>query len=116
MKKLVGAPVQVVGRHDLVAQLRDVQQRQRRRRLPGRDRQRAGAAFDRGDALLEHIGGRVHDPRVDVAELLERKQVGRVVRVFEDVGRGLVKRHRARAGGRVRHLAGVERQRAEIPG
>ena len=92
MEELVGAAVEVVGRYDLVAHLRDVQQGQRGRRLPGRHGQRAGAAFDRGDALLEHVGGRVHDARVDVPELLEGKQVGRVVGVLEDERGGLVDR------------------------
>ena len=46
--------------------------------------------------------GRVHDPRVDVAELLEREQVRGVLGVVEDVGRGLVDRQRAGAGGGVR--------------
>ena len=112
MEELVGAAVKVVGRDDLVAHLRDVQQGQRGRRLPGRNAQRARAALDRGDALLEHVGGRVHDPRVDVAELLEGEQVRRVVGVFEDVGGRLVNRHGPRAGGRVGDLAGVQRQRA----
>jgi hypothetical protein len=36
--------------------------------------QRADAALERGDALLEDVGRRVHDPRVDVAEFLEPKR------------------------------------------
>ena len=31
----------------------------------------ADAAFERGHPLFEHGGGRVHDARVDVAELLQ---------------------------------------------
>ena len=90
MEELVGAAVEVVGRDDLVAHLGDVQQGERGRRLPGGHRQRAGAAFDRGDALLEHVGGRVHDPGVDVPELLQGEQVRRVLGVLEDVGGRLV--------------------------
>ena len=53
---------------------RDVEDRIHDRRLSARHRQRADAAFERGDALLEHVGRRVHDPRVDVAELFEREK------------------------------------------
>ena len=49
--------------------------------LAGRDEQRAGAALERGDALLDDGLRRVHDARVDVAELREREQVRRVVGV-----------------------------------
>ena len=34
----------------------------------------ADAAFERRHALLEHGRGRIHDARVDVAELLQREQ------------------------------------------
>ncbi len=35
----------------------------------------ANAALERGDTLLDGVLRRVHDSRVDVAELLEREQV-----------------------------------------
>ena len=57
------------------------------------------AAFERGDALLEDVGRRVHDAGVDVAELLKPEEAGGVVGVVEDVRRGLVDRHGARLGG-----------------
>ena len=116
MEELVGAAIKVIGRDDCVAHLRDVDQGQERRRLSGRYGQRAGAALDRGDALLEDVGGRVHDPGVDVPEFLQREQVGRVVGVFEDERSGLIKRHSPRPGGRIRHLAGMQRLRAEVLG
>ena len=116
MEELVGAAVKVIGRYDLVAHLSDVEQPQCRRGLSRGHRQGAGAALDPGDALFEHIGGRVHDARVDVPELLERKQVGRVLSIFEHEGGRLVNRHGPRAGGRIGHLAGMQRQRAEILG
>ena len=67
----------------------------------------------RGDALLENVGGRVHQARVDVAEFLQGEQIRGVVGALEDVGGRLVNRHGARAGGRIGDLAGVQRQRAE---
>ena len=57
--------------------------------------------------------GRVHDARVDVPEPLQREEVRRVLGVLEDVGAGLVDRHRAAAGHRVGPLTGVHRQRVE---
>jgi hypothetical protein len=39
------------------------------------------AAFQRRDALFQHISGRVHDAGVNIAQFRQRKQAGRVVRV-----------------------------------
>ena len=74
----------------------------------------ADAAFQGGDALLEDVHGRVHDPRVDVAELLQREQPGGVVGVVEQVGGGLVDRHGPGFGGRVGLLAAVDGQGGEV--
>ena len=60
---------------------------------PEATRQRRDAALERGEALLQHVVRRVHDAGVDVAQFLEREQVGGVLGV-ELVGRGLVDRHR----------------------
>jgi len=59
---------------------------------------RTDAAFERGDALLQHCGRRVGDPRVDVAGAFEVEQRRGVVGILEHVGRGLVDRNRARTG------------------
>ena len=40
-------------------------------------------SFERRHALLEHVRGRVHDARVDVAELLQREQFGGVRGILE---------------------------------
>ena len=71
------------------------------RRLPGGDAQRADAAFELGDALLEHVGGRVGDARVAIALHLEIEQRGAVLGAVEGVGGGLVDRHGHRLGRRV---------------
>jgi hypothetical protein len=65
------------------------------------------AAFQFGHALFQHVGGRVHDARVDVAGDLEVEQVGAVPRVVEGVGCGLVDRHRDGLGGRVGTVAAM---------
>jgi hypothetical protein len=113
MQQLVGAPVKVVARHDFIAQPGDRQQREGNRRRTGRQGQRARAAFDGGDALLEDIGRRVHEARVDVPEFLQRKKIGGVLGALEHVGRGLVDRHGPGAGGGIGNLSGVQRLGAE---
>ena len=107
VEEVVGAAVQRRRRHDVVAGLGQVEDRQRLGRLarltaraPG-CRRPCAAALERGDARLEHGLGRVHDPGVDVADLGQREQVGRVLGVAELVAGGLVDRHGPGAGGRV---------------
>ena len=111
LEQVVRAAVQAVGRHDLVARSGDGEDGVADGRLPRRQRQRADAALQRRDALLEHVGGRVHDAGVDVAELLQREQVGGMIRIVEDVRRRLVDRHRPGPRGRIGLLTGVHRQR-----
>jgi hypothetical protein len=72
------------------------------------------AAFESGYALLKDVGGGVHDAGVDVAELLEREETTGVVRVLEEIRGGLIDGHGARAGGRVRGLAGVDGLRGKL--
>ena len=83
------------------------------RGVAGGDRERRGAAFERGDALLQHRVGRVADARVDVAEGLQAEQRGGVIDVVEHEGGRLVDRRRARAGGRVGLRAGMDGKRVE---
>ena len=78
------------------------------RRLPGRHRERAGDADRRRAATLEgrqprleRTLRRVHDAGVDVADLGQREQVGRVVGVAELERRRLIDRYGPGAGGRI---------------
>ena len=75
--------------------------------------QRRSPTFQAGNALLQHVGGRVHDAGVDVAQLAQRKEVGRMFRIAELVAGGLVNGHGAAAGGRVGRLAGVQLARVK---
>ena len=89
-EQVVGAAVERRRRHDVVAGAGEVEDRQRLGRLAGCESERGHAALERGDALLEDVGRRVHDPGVDVPELLEPEQPGGVGGVVEDVaGRGV---------------------------
>ena len=103
-----GAAVERPRRDDVVAGHQHRHQRHELGGLPGGGRDGAGPAFERRHPLLEGGGGRVHDPGVDVAVLLQLEQVGGVVRALEDEGGGLVDRHGPGAGVRVRPLAGVD--------
>ena len=65
-------------------------------------------AFEGGDTLLEHVGGRIHDPRINITQLLEAEKIGRMFRVAELVAGSLVNRYGTRPGRRVGFLASVE--------
>ncbi len=83
-EQVVRAAVELRDGDDVVAGAADVQHRVGDRRLARGGDERADAALERGEALLEHVPRRVHDPRVDVAGHREREQVGGVLRVVED--------------------------------
>ena len=68
----------------------------------------ARATFEGGHTLLEHIGGRIHDPGVDVTELFEAKEIGGVFGIPEHITGGLIKGDRAGAGGGIWSLPCVE--------
>jgi hypothetical protein len=94
----------------------DVQDREGRGGLPGRQEQRGHTALESGDALLDHVGGRVHDAGVDVARLGQPEQRGGVVGVAERVRRRLVDRQRPGIGGAIGALTYVDLLRLEAPG
>ncbi len=71
MEQVVRSAVERCGRENLVPRVGDVQERERFRRLPGGSRNRSRAALELRHSLLEDVGGRVHDPCVDIAELLK---------------------------------------------
>ena len=108
VEQVVGPAVEAGAADDVLAGAGDVEDRQRLGRLAGREPERPDAALERGDPLLEHAGRRVHDPGVDVPELLEPEQPGGVRGVVEDVGGRGVDRHGAGVGRGVGDLAGVE--------
>ena len=91
-EQVPGTSVEVGGAHHIVAGMGDVLERESRRRLAGRQRQRRRTAFERRHSILEHGLGRIHNPGVDIAEFLEREQVRDVLGIPEPVGRGLVDR------------------------
>ena len=112
-EEIVRAAVERVARDDVRARAEQRAHREVHRRLAARRRDRADAALERGDALLQDRVGRVRDARVDVPAALHVEERRGVVGVLEDVGSGLVDRRRARAELRVGSLSGVQAQRVE---
>jgi hypothetical protein len=106
-EEVVGAAVQGRGRDDVVAGLADGQDGVGDCRLPGSDGQRADASFKGGNALLEDVLRRVHDPRVDVAGHLEIEKVGAMLRAVERIRGRLIDRHCDGLGRCFRAVAGV---------
>ncbi len=78
-----------------------------------RDRKSGGAAFQRGDALLQNCVGWVADAGIDVTECLQAEQRRGVVDVVEHERRGLVDRRRARPRGRIGLAARMDRERGK---
>jgi len=110
---LEGAAVEGRGGDELVAGLHQREEGDELSRLAGRGGEGADPVLERRHPLLEDGDGRVHDPRVDIPEALQREEVGSVVGVLENVGAGLVDGHRARTGHRVRALPGMHRESVE---
>ena len=115
VEQVVRAAVEPRAGHDVIAGAGEVQYRECLGGLPGGQEQRGHAALERGDALLDDVGGRVPDAGVDVARHLEPEQGGGVCGVVEGVRRGLVDRQGAGVGGRVGLLAGVDLPGLERP-
>ncbi len=105
------AAVELLGGDELVARLHQAVEDDHLRGVAGGDREPGGAAFERGDALLQHGVGRIADARIDVAEGLQAEQRGGVVDVLEHERRRLIDRRRARAGCRIGLRAGVDGER-----
>ena len=111
VEEVVGAAVEVVGRDDLVARPRNVEEREGSRGLPARHGERPDATVELRDPLLEYVGRGVHEPGVDVAELLQREEARRVLSALELVRRRLEDRDRAGPCRRIGALASVQGDR-----
>ena len=107
------AAIELLRGDEFVARLHQAMKRQHLRGVTGGDRKPRSAAFERGDAFLEHGSGRVADARIDVAEGLQPKQRCGVIDAFEHVRRGLIDRCRACARCRIGLRAGMDGQRGK---
>ena len=107
----VGGAVELRHRNDVAAHLGEIEHGVIERRLPGAHAQRVDAAFQRGDAALEHVGGRIADAAIAEALGFEIEQGGAVIGAVELVGHGLIDRHRDGLGGRIGLVAAVDGHR-----
>ena len=104
----VGAAVEVVGRDDFVSGLSEVDDGVKDGAGARGDAEAGSPTIKGGDALLEHVGGGVHQAGVDVAEFAESEEVGGVLGIIKDEGAGLVEGNGACVGGGFRLVAGME--------
>ncbi|MNV09545.1 hypothetical protein D3C71_1000400 [compost metagenome] len=114
-EQVVGAAIQRAGREDVVADFGDGLDGVGDGRLPRGQRECADTAFQRSNALFQHIRGRVHDAGVDVALHFQIEQIGTVLGVVEGIGHGLVDRYRHRAGGGIGRVAAVHGDGFRLP-
>ena len=70
--------------------------------------ERRRSTLKRRNLAFKRAIGRVHDARVDVAELLQREEARRMVGIVEHIGCRLIDRGYARLGRRVRLGPGVD--------
>src|SRR5699024_5284973 len=100
-KQVVGAPVELGAGDHVVTGLDEVEDTGGDGGRSGRERNGPHTTLQGCDALFQHVLGRVHDPRVDVARLGEAEQIRTVLGVPEDVRGRLIDRRGPRVGGRV---------------
>ena len=110
------AAVELARGDKLVARLHQRMERHHLSGMSGGDRQSRGAAFERGDALLQHGIGGIADAGIDVAEGLQPEQRGGVIDILEYERSGLIDRRGAGAGRRLGLRAGMDRQRRKARG
>src|SRR6056297_3676941 len=83
LELVVGAAVKRSAGDQVVAGFGDGGDRDQLGRLPGCGCNGCDTAFQRGDALFEHVDGRIHDPGVNVAKFLQTKKTCAVVGIVK---------------------------------
>src|SRR5581483_9968615 len=109
----VSAAVKSAGRNDFVAGTGETAERKELRGLSARRRERRHAAFESRHALLENVRGGIHNPRINVPELLQSEQRCRMFRVIKRERCALINGHRARMAGGVGRVSGVQTSSGE---
>ena len=115
-KKIVSAAIKRAGGDDIVARADNRLDGISNRRHTARDRQCANAALNRGEALLQNGGSRVHDAGVNIAGDIEIKKIGAVLRIIEGIAGGLINGNGDGAGGRVGTVSGVNGKGSAVHG
>ncbi len=107
------AAVDALRADEMVAGLRQRENGAELRRQPAGEGDRAKPAFEAGHPLLERRNRRIADAAVNVAVAAQREELGRLLGRAEDVGRGLIDRHGARARRRIGRRPGVKGARGK---
>ena len=115
-KQSVSATIKRAGGDDIVARADNRLDGISNRRHTARDRQRANAALNRSEALLQNGGSRVHDAGVNIAGDIEIKKIGAVLRIIEGIAGGLINGNGDGAGGRVGTVSGVNGKGSAVHG
>ena len=88
-EEVSGAAVDRPGGDEVVAAAAEVEDRDQRRGLARSGHQRADAAFQRGDLVLDRLGGGVAEPGVEVAGHLQVEEVADKLAAVVFEGRAL---------------------------
>ncbi len=115
-QQVVGAAVEVVPGHHMVAAAQQGGEGKRDGRLARGRGQGPDAALQLGHALLQHGRGGVHDPGVDVSRHFQVEEGRAVLRAVEHVAGGLVDGYGAALRIRIRRVAPVEGDGLEVGG
>src|SRR5690606_34058376 len=96
LELIIRSAIQVRTGHEILAGLQNIVKGQQLGRLSGSRPQRGDTTFKRRNAFLENIGRGVHEPRIDVPELLQFEKIGAKLRAVDDIRSRLVNRDRTR--------------------
>ena len=114
VEEIVSAAVERRGGYDLVTGRGEGNRSQGLGRLSGSGGQSGDATLEGRDPFFENIGGRIHDPGINVSKLLKRKQAPGMVGVVKHVRCGLLNRHGAGLRGRVDDLSAMDGQSGKV--
>ena len=103
-QQVVCPAINRLGRHDMLACLRQSLERVADGRRPAGHRQCRHATLQGRDAPLEHVLCRVRQPPVNVPRVPQSKTVGRMLRVMKHIRRRRINRNRPRIRHRIRLL------------
>ena len=106
------ASVQAGGGNEVLPGVRDGEDGGHNGRLARGERQPANTAIERREPLLQHVVGRVHQARVDVAELSQPEKIRCRIGIFENVAGCSVNRDRPCRRSGVGLLSGMQSERA----
>ena len=112
----VGATIQVAGRDDVVAGLGEIDDRVEDTAGARGHAQAAKLwpSFEQGNPLFQHVGRRVHEPGIDIAQLSQSEEIGRMLGALENVGTGAIDGHAASESCRVGLSTAVQAKSLEL--